>query len=532
MTSISATAQSPSKNYVQTKMFLDAAGATFLRHIDYYDEQVTYNPNGSITSLLCNGMRNDGTFGAIDDLSIDYDGNRLLKVTDGAEAVNYNGALDFDDGDDADCEYQYDSDGALTYDGNRGITGITYDYGHHPCKITMSTQRKDIANDYTPDGRKLSSRHVAFIPKGNGGYRLISSTDLYVDGLVLRGGKPLMWLFDGGYVDLDANGSPTGWNYYVADHLGSTRMVVGSDNTVMETINYYPFGSEMRMEAPAQMTGDFLQPYRFTGKELDRLNGLNMYDFGAQWYDVAGVPMWTSVDPLCEDYYNISPYAYANNNPIRFIDSNGEEWTDCNGNKLDNTKNTKVYIFYSSDFADQAKVQYEEAIKQYGKGTVAMSLTSTRKEFITDWGSMGGTNIRNILIMTHGKNQSITLDEKGYEQLTSTGDGKTNISKREATNVQNLPTPEGNISNAVLKMYSCHSADKTPQKHGTQGSLKGTKEPIAYAFAKKFNFRMVMGTTESVNYHSFFTDATPIWSNNYLKPYPANGGKWAYIKRK
>ena len=79
------------------------------------------------------------------------------------------------------------------------------------------------------------------------------------------------------------------WNYYVADHLGSTRMVVGSDNTVKETINYYPFGSEMRMEDSAQMTGDFLQPYRFTGKELDRVNGLNMYDFGARWYDVAGV---------------------------------------------------------------------------------------------------------------------------------------------------------------------------------------------------------------------------------------------------
>ena len=45
----------------------------------------------------------------VDDLSIDYDGNRLLKVTDDAEALNYNGALDFNDGDDSDCEYQYDS---------------------------------------------------------------------------------------------------------------------------------------------------------------------------------------------------------------------------------------------------------------------------------------------------------------------------------------------------------------------------------------------------------------------------------------
>jgi len=263
-----------------------------------YDEQVTYNPNGSITALQRNGMKNDGTFGAIDRLAIDYDGNRLLKVTDSAEPVNYNGSLDFEDGDDAECEYRYDSNGALTGDSNRGITGITYDYGHHPCTIAMTTRMKRVSNVYTSDGRKLSSRHVSYIPKGNGANRRIVVFDQYVDGLVLRDGKPLMWLFDGGYVDLDANGSPTRWNYHVADHLGSTRKVVDSSGTVRETVNYYPFGSEMRMQAPAQMDGDFLQPYRFTGKELDRLNGLNMYDFGARWYDVAGVPMWTSVDPL------------------------------------------------------------------------------------------------------------------------------------------------------------------------------------------------------------------------------------------
>ena len=108
------------------------------------------------------------------------------------------------------------------------------------------------------------------------------------------------------------------------DHLGSTRKVVGSDNSIKETINYYPFGSEMRMEDPAQMAGEFLQPYRFTGKELDRVNGLNMYNFGARWYDVAGVPMWTSVDPLAEKYYHISPYAYCGGDPVNYVDPTGK----------------------------------------------------------------------------------------------------------------------------------------------------------------------------------------------------------------
>ena len=289
-----------------------------------YDEQVTYNPNGSITSLQRGGMKNDGTFGTIDDLTISYNGNRLLKVTDAAEALNYNGALDFNDGANADCEYEYDSNGALTYDSNRGINSITYDYGHHPYKFNMNMPSgpRSLQNDYTPDGRKLSSRHVMSFPTLHG-YTKKTTTDLYIDGLIVRDGVPLLWQFDGGYVELNENGTPTSWNYYITDHLGSTRKVVDSNDSIKETINYYPFGSEMKMQDPAQMAGDTWQPYRFTSKELDKQNGLNWYDFGARWFDVAGVPMWTSVDPLAEKYYNVSPYSYCAGDPVNKFDPDG-----------------------------------------------------------------------------------------------------------------------------------------------------------------------------------------------------------------
>ena len=216
--------------------------------------------------------------------------------------------------------------GALTRDGNRGINSITYDYGHHTYKINLDVNNRPryIVSDYTPDGRKLLSRHVTSIPKPNG-YTKKTTIDMYVDGLILRGGSPLLWQFGGGYVDLDANGTPTCWNYYITDHLGSTRMVVSSNDSIRETVNYYPFGSEMRMDPPALPTGDTSHPFRFTGKELDRLNSLNMYDFGARWYDVAGVPMWTSIDPLAEKYYNVSPYAYCMGNPVNVIDPDGKE---------------------------------------------------------------------------------------------------------------------------------------------------------------------------------------------------------------
>lgn len=192
-------------------------------------------------------LKNDGTFGAIDDLTITYDGNHLLKVTDDAEALNYNGALDFNDGDDSTCEYHYDSNGALTYDSNRGINSITYDYSHYPSTIARLTQLKTVYNDYTPDGKKLFCRHVSYIPNGNGSNTRVNIQDLYIDDLMLRGGTPLIWKFNGGYVELNANGAPTSWNYYVTDHLGSTRMIVDNNDSIKEVINYYPFGSEMRM---------------------------------------------------------------------------------------------------------------------------------------------------------------------------------------------------------------------------------------------------------------------------------------------
>ena len=159
--------------------------------------------------------------------------------------------------------------------------------------MNIDKRQRNIRNDYTPDGRKLSS--ITKITVSNaGGNTIVTTTDQYVDGLILRNAAPLMWRHDGGYVELDANGTPTGWNYYITDHLGSTRMVVDSNDSIRETINYYPFGSEIQMENPALLTNDLDHPFRFTGKELVRLNGLNQYDFGARWYDVAGVPMWTS----------------------------------------------------------------------------------------------------------------------------------------------------------------------------------------------------------------------------------------------
>ena len=60
-------------------------------------------------------------------------------------------------------------------------------------------------------------------------------------------------------------------------------------------------------------------PYLYNGKEIDRMHGLKMLDYGARWRE-STIPSWTVPDPLCEKYYSISPYVYYKVNPVNMID--------------------------------------------------------------------------------------------------------------------------------------------------------------------------------------------------------------------
>ena len=92
------------------------------------------------------------------------------------------------------------------------------------------------------------------------------------------------------------------------------------DITYSEQRNhYYPFGAIYGDLA----YNDGLQKYKYNGKELDHMHGLNFYDYGARQYDPL-LGMFTQMDPLAEKYYGVNPYAYCGNSPINAIDNNGE----------------------------------------------------------------------------------------------------------------------------------------------------------------------------------------------------------------
>ena len=63
----------------------------------------------------------------------------------------------------------------------------------------------------------------------------------------------------------------------------------------------------------------------FNGKEFIEAHGLNEYDSKARMY-YAPIMRTTTIDPMCESYYHISPYAWCGNNPVNAIDLDGKKW--------------------------------------------------------------------------------------------------------------------------------------------------------------------------------------------------------------
>lgn len=95
--------------------------------------------------------------------------------------------------------------------------------------------------------------------------------------------------------------------------------VADSNGNIEEALHYYPFGMLM-----AESVNTTLQPYKYNGKELYRMHGLDWYDYGARMYDSKTI-RWTTPDQLAEDYYETSPYVYCLNNPVNAIDLDGRK---------------------------------------------------------------------------------------------------------------------------------------------------------------------------------------------------------------
>lgn len=110
-----------------------------------------------------------------------------------------------------------------------------------------------------------------------------------------------------------------GYFFYVKDYCGDVRVVLDQNNQPVELNSYYPYGSLM-----AATTAEGVQSRKYGAKELDRENGLDWYDSQARML-MSDIGRTTTLDPLAEKYYSISPYAWCAGNPVKFVDPEGEK---------------------------------------------------------------------------------------------------------------------------------------------------------------------------------------------------------------
>ncbi|MBD8388704.1 RHS repeat domain-containing protein [Dysgonomonas sp. BGC7] len=211
-------------------------------------------------------------------------------------------------------------------DTHKGITGIRYNSLNLPISIEIDngSVKGRTKYVYSASGVKLQVTHETDMnPQtatvmGSAPFSTETTntkvTD-YVGNKIYEDGVLKKILVDGGYIDMETGE----YHFYITDHLGNNRLVAKADGTVVQKNHYYPFGMEF-----AENSGDSDQPYKYNGKELDKMHGLNMYDYSARYYEPA-IGRFITVDPLAEKYYSISPYAYVANNPIKFVDTDGRK---------------------------------------------------------------------------------------------------------------------------------------------------------------------------------------------------------------
>ena len=334
-------------------------GDALTSNVNRFSESMQYDAHGNVTNVARYGKISSYGYGLMDCLTLTYDGNRLMGVSEAVADYDVTGSFEYKRANGS--QYIYDNNGSLVADKSRGIAYITYDTNNNPSRIYF-TNGNETRYLYSATGQKLRVVYYTAMPyitrvfgvepaeltQGQILYK--DSTDYLLGGsLVMKNGRIDKLFFDGGYARAIETGSTTDrfvFYYYNKDHLGNNREVVDAKARFYQVTSYYPFGAPYA--DPAAVSGADHQPYKYNAKELDLMHGLNTYDYGARQYDPI-LARWDRVDPLAEKNPNITPYHFCHNDPVNRIDPNGMDDYYTREGKYLGTNKAKTDNIYVTD---------------------------------------------------------------------------------------------------------------------------------------------------------------------------------------
>ncbi|MBP5391810.1 MAG: hypothetical protein J6Y40_07020, partial [Bacteroidales bacterium] len=330
----------------------------------YTERNISYDRNGNIMTLkrISNSIPNPQH-----NFTYSYDGDKLTTLSGSQSGTSFTSA------------YLYDGNGNMTLDGNQTVR-LSYDINNlvHSAKKTATGQNPSPQQDeltatysYFADGTKYSIKDTS----GNGriyigpftlarkDYQSANSGNTTAQHITLLESADVLGS-DARFTFATTPQNPSGTDttytvtyetlYLLKDHLGSVRAITDSQGNALERNDYYPYGlqtdlgrnyatlgDKYRVRMPASFASGNpnisnlsvsspsfeMTPYRmmYNGKELQMVAQTRLIYYGARQYDPT-IARWNGMDPMAENYYSISQYAYCSNNPILFIDYNGEDY--------------------------------------------------------------------------------------------------------------------------------------------------------------------------------------------------------------
>ena len=110
--------------------------------------------------------------------------------------------------------------------------------------------------------------------------------------------------------------------YFDNFHVGDNR------GRLIEEDHYYAYGLKITgissKKLPDANEGNIDNHNLYNDKELFEEADLDWYDYGFRSYD-AQIGRFMQLDPLADDYPELTPFQYASNEPIANIDMDGLE---------------------------------------------------------------------------------------------------------------------------------------------------------------------------------------------------------------
>ena len=206
---------------------------------------------------------------------------------------------------------------------------------------------------------------------------------------------------------VNENGAPQAFEWYLKNHLGSTMVVYGTgfpdplgispDGELRAAYDYRSFGEQLDLLVFTRKVTE-----NFTGKEKDDETQLDY--FGARYLDPT-LGMWISVDPARQF---ASPYLYVGNgmNSVNVVDPDGNV---VHVRKDGNSIHYTMYVKFTGDVTEKNVNTFINSVEKFytrtiGKNNITMTVVNNQE------------NAENVIEFVNKKGQSEanTTFDKNY----------------------------------------------------------------------------------------------------------------------